>query len=413
MGDRARVPNVVTVTTTAAPATPTLRLHGLDALRAGALGLGIVLHTLIPFAPGAEAGWMLADAQSSEAVIPVMVWIHLFRMVLFMMLAGYFGRMVLHRRGAGAYLRDRAKRILLPLLTFTPLIAASLWGVITLNLSVRDLPATMTVAKAEQPLWQVLLTPAHLWFLNVLMQCVLITVILRAVLLRFVGQERLDALADRVGGLLAAPLGVLLAAVPYVLSLLVQGTVSNGIAEPATLLPTLSTVVGYLGAFLVGWCLHARRDALPTLARTWPLHLAAALVLTVCGYLVEEGSIPLVLHAAIVAVSGWTWAFGLTGLCVRFLRDENRTVRYLADSSYWVYLLHLPVLAVIQVFLADLSWPVPVKLLVTWGAGMPLLLLSYDLLVRGSGLGQWLNGHRRTPALLPAPRRPRPTRQPR
>ncbi|WP_198671605.1 acyltransferase family protein, partial [Desertihabitans aurantiacus] len=102
--------------TTHSTTSTTPRLHGLDALRAGALLLGIVLHTLMPFMPG--IGWLVVDSRTSVvAGIPVMV-IHLFRMHLFMMLAGYFGRMVLHRRGSASYLRDRTLRILLPLVAF-------------------------------------------------------------------------------------------------------------------------------------------------------------------------------------------------------------------------------------------------------------------------------------------------------
>lgn len=44
--------------------------------------------------------------------------IHLFRMMLFMLLTGYFGRMVALRRGLDDYFRDRAKRILLPVVVF-------------------------------------------------------------------------------------------------------------------------------------------------------------------------------------------------------------------------------------------------------------------------------------------------------
>src|SRR5690606_21825479 len=46
------VPSVESMTTTtAAAAPPATRLHGLDSLRATALGLGIVLHSLAPFVP--------------------------------------------------------------------------------------------------------------------------------------------------------------------------------------------------------------------------------------------------------------------------------------------------------------------------------------------------------------------------
>lgn len=372
------------------------RLHGLDALRAGALGLGIVLHSLMPFVPGSF--WVPVDSQSSDGAAVIVFVIHLFRMVLFMVLAGYFGRMVLHRRGAGAYLRDRALRVLLPVVVLWPVAVGSfLFGVTELDRVLRNAQAPELMLPPGVPPILLLLTPAHLWFLLVLTQCVIVTVAVRAIAVRVAGPDRLDGWASRLGGVLTAPLGVLFAAVPYAVALLLQGYASGGIEAPYTVLPTAPSFVGYMGAFLVGWCLHARPDALGRLARGWHVQLGVAVALTALALL--AGGAPLVVQAAVVAAAGWTWTFGLVGASTRFLRRENRGVRYLADSSYWVYLLHLPVLAAVQVFLADLSWPIPVKVVLAWLPALALLLISYDLLVRGTWLGVWLNGRRHTPLL--------------
>src|SRR5690606_33746708 len=97
------VPSVESMTTTtAAAAPPATRLHGLDSLRATALGLGIVLHSLAPFVP--DLPWLFLDSRTTPLAGVTSFWIHLFRMVLFMLLAGYFGRMVVHRRGPRSYL---------------------------------------------------------------------------------------------------------------------------------------------------------------------------------------------------------------------------------------------------------------------------------------------------------------------
>ncbi|GEK80689.1 acyltransferase family protein [Agrococcus baldri] len=374
------------------------RIHGLDSLRAVALGLGIVLHSLMPFHPGAGA-WMFSDGQSSPVAQELVNGIHLFRMVLFMALAGYFGRMVLHRRGAGSYLRDRLLRIGLPAVAFWPFAVASTGVVIGIAAALQgwEPPALAPQGEAIDPL--LLLSPGHLWFLLVLLQCVVLTLLARAVLLRALGRERGRRIAERIGAALASPAGVLLAAVPYTAGLLLQESIAGGLREPVTVLPTPSSLTAYLGAFLVGWFLHARPGSLQALARQWPWLLGAAAVLLVAASLLQGGSLPPLLHAPVLAVAGWATAYALLAVSVRFLHRESPAMRYLADASYWSYLMHLPIVLALGLALAGLDWPIAVKLLVTWAGTAVLLLVPYDLFVRSTWIGRWLNGRRRPRAL--------------
>lgn len=390
--------------TTVAAGTPTARIHGLDTLRATALGLGIVLHSLMPFLPGIP--WLFSDSRSSPLAHVGVDWIHLFRMVLFMALAGYFGRMVLHRRGAGRYVRERLLRIGLPAVAFWPISVASLGVIVGIGAAMRGLPeadaAGQAVEGVTDPL--MLFPTAHLWFLWVLIECVVITVVLRAVALRLLGRERGGRIAGRVSSLLSSPLGAVAAALPYFACLMMQGTTIGGIREPYTIMPSVTALTAYLGAFLVGWFLHAQAASLQRIATQWPAQLASAALLAVVVQVLPADETPLLLHSALMALAGWSWTFALIGLAVRFLHRESRVMRYLADASYWSYLLHLPILIAIGLALADLDWPILVKLALTWAITAVLLLGSYDLLVRSTWIGKWLNGHRRPRAL--APRRP-------
>lgn len=398
---RRRVPSVAEVTTTSCePTAPkpstTTRLHGLDALRAGALLLGIVLHGLIPFLP--SGGWLVVDRYQSEAALAGVYLIHLFRMVLFMMVAGYFGRLVLRRRGAGAYLRDRALRIGLPAVAFWPLAVGSL-ALIAIAAGSLD-TAEATQASPDLPGPLAVLMPGHLWFLVTLLQLVLVTVAGRAVLLRLLGSERCGRIADRIGSLLASPAGLGIAALPYLIGLVLQGPGGDlGIQEPPTIVPVPGASVAYLGAFLTGWFLQARADALPRLGGRWPVLLVLAAVLSALGWFGPD-LLPPLANSAVAALAGWSWTFGLLGLAVRTLQRERPVVRYLADASYWLYLLHLPLLTLIELGLRDLAWPIPVKLLIAWTGCTAVLLLSYDLLVRSTWIGRWLNGRRHPSVLL-------------
>src|SRR5690606_21192818 len=93
------------------------RLHALDLVRASALLLGIVFHAALPFIPDYEL-WLVMDSTRSWPIAWLAFWLHTFRMATFFLLAGFFGHMLLARRGIGSFIRDRAKRILSPLLIF-------------------------------------------------------------------------------------------------------------------------------------------------------------------------------------------------------------------------------------------------------------------------------------------------------
>jgi peptidoglycan/LPS O-acetylase OafA/YrhL len=91
------------------------------------------------------------------------------------------------------------------------------------------------------------------------------------------------------------------------------------------------------------------------------------------------------------------------GMFRSLLARENRTIRYLSDSSYWLYLAHLPLCIAAQAVIH--SWPLSVwikwPLLTILLTGF--LLLTYHYLVRYTPIGTLLNGPRRRPTRNDAP----------
>jgi peptidoglycan/LPS O-acetylase OafA/YrhL len=90
----------------------------------------------------------------------------------------------------------------------------------------------------------------------------------------------------------------------------------------------------------------------------------------------------------------WAWCFALFGTATRFLSGESRVIRYLSDASYWIYLVHLPLVVALQVLVSPwaLAWQVKYPLILA--IAIPILLGSYQLLVRNTWVGGWLNGRR-------------------
>ena len=89
------------------------RRTDLDALRAGAMLLGIVLHASLSFFPSL---WIVTDSRQEPGFGIVFSAIHGFRMQLFFVMSGFFSAMLLHRRGWKSLIKQRFQRVFLPLL---------------------------------------------------------------------------------------------------------------------------------------------------------------------------------------------------------------------------------------------------------------------------------------------------------
>lgn len=96
-------------------------------------------------------------------------------------------------------------------------------------------------------------------------------------------------------------------------------------------------------------------------------------------------------------VYAWLMTFGAMGLARSVLSRESKVMRYVSDSSYWLYLAHLPLIIVGQAIVR--GWPIPAfaKFLLVCTVTSALLLASYQLFVRYTAIGTLLNGPRRRP----------------
>jgi len=96
-------------------------------------------------------------------------------------------------------------------------------------------------------------------------------------------------------------------------------------------------------------------------------------------------------------VYAWLVIIAMMGLFRRFLNGGHPKWRYLSDSSYWLYLAHLPLIIALQIFLSDLDFPAIPKFLFICFAVTSFLLLIYRYFVRYTWIGAILNGRKHLP----------------
>lgn len=86
--------------------------------------------------------------------------------------------------------------------------------------------------------------------------------------------------------------------------------------------------------------------------------------------------------------------YGLFGLFLRYLNKPNSRWRYMADASYWIYIVHVPFVMLLPLLLASVPLPGIVKLALVVAAATGLTLLTYRYFVRSTFIGKQLNGRR-------------------
>ena len=90
------------------------RLHGIDALRAIAMIMGIFLHAMIAYKTNALPNWPHDSNFTSWLFDYFYLTIHTFRMPLFFLIAGFFCRFLIKKIGTKKFIVHRWKRIVIP-----------------------------------------------------------------------------------------------------------------------------------------------------------------------------------------------------------------------------------------------------------------------------------------------------------
>jgi fucose 4-O-acetylase-like acetyltransferase len=384
------------------------RLHALDNLRATMMWLGIVLHVAVIHLEGpSPLPWH--DDRSTPVADLLMAFIHAFRMPVFFILAGFFVALLVQRRGTRAMVRNRLQRLALPFAVF--------WSPIYV---VSGLLALLFLHRMERGTWgidQSLLpqgtsvpqgpSTMHLWFLWMLLWFSLLTVPAQWLL------QRLPAVLPRAlsrgfGSLGRAPWGFIVLALPLAW---VGSFYGDGLVKPSGhFLPPLTEWL-HNGLFYVfGIALHQHQKALfPLYLRRWPVYAVTGLACFMATGVLYDllarpgspaiGYLPFWIALAYNACS-WLWSFTLIGLFLAHLQRPHSWLAYLADSSYWVYLVHMPLTIGIGALLFGLPLPALAKMLINVLATTAICLVSYHLCVRFTPVSSLLNGkrHVRKPA---------------
>lgn len=382
------------------PDAPLSRYHALDSLRAAMMFLGIYLHAVSFYSP--NSGWPFRPPQTTSALDYTMALIHIFRMPVFYVMAGFFTALLWQRYGLRRAVLNRCWRIVVPFVVgMIVVFPLTMFLVSQLH---RGWPRSMDFILSGRFLAYA--HPLHLWFLEYLIVFYLLAVIAVVAIRHLVPdpvQTRLMSWFRSVVQSVWAPLPF--AALTFLALLAMRHA---WLDDPPTFLPVARLVAAYAIPFAFGWLLFAHVDLLDTLGRrAWlysVLGAAAGVAYLVMIYSYSDRGVAFFALRIVYALAMWGAILGITGLFVRYLGGHSALRRYLCDSSYFLYIAHVPVIVAFQAALKDVPVPALAKLAIALVATIVVLLPVYRYAVRPTFIGAVLNGRRYPGALAPAVR---------
>lgn len=186
----------------------------------------------------------------------------------------------------------------------------------------------------------------------------------------------------------------------------VKGAVPGfGPDTSAGLIPAPHVLLYYATFFGFGALVHGVRGSGARLGRFWYVMVPIALVTLPLGLMfgfkapnaaeiIANGIARHWLSCLLQVLYAWLMTLGLLGLYESLLTKDRPWVRYLSDSSYWLYLAHLPLIVVGQALLLRTDLPPPVEFAMLTLITTAALLVSYHFAVRFTPIGTLLNGKR-------------------
>lgn len=378
-------------------------MHGLDVLRGVAMTLGIFLHGTIAYKSGYHYGeWTFDPAYKSFFFDWLYLWINSFRMQLFFLLAGFFAHLLIHKIGLPAFFKNRFKRIAVPLFL-------CYFTILPLTL----LPYQYVLFETNGDPWPQLADFfvnffmlrdtsgfMHLWFLQHLVVFYCLAITYQYLRDRATGMQKVQPNLYKTRlERLTAP-GVLLTTVVIV------GIISQMFSTP---LPNIWTgfiippaqFLYYAAFFIFGWILEPRRKLFFSFKKLYPQCLIGGTILSFLTlYLVQSYvflpsfSASHALLKGLYALQTVLLTFGFIGFFTHKFNAPNTFWRYIADSAYWVYLIHLPIVLGTQLLLTHSDVPGILRFPIVLAVAIVISFGTYHLCVRYTWIGYLLNGRR-------------------
>jgi hypothetical protein len=409
----------------------------MDSLRAAAMFLGLVLHAAVLFSQWTIDPGRMHD-EPSMFLHYVMELIHVFRMELFFLVAGFFSVLLIQKRGLNYYIKNRATRILIPFIICIALLQP--WAAAHFFLDITGSNGsllTQYITYLTDPSY-ILVEPSpvgnwfwHFWFIHLLIYFIASFSICSFLISKFnIKLKSPTLLMNAIGG----RFGV------FILTLLTYPILI--FSPPWADVPRIGTsidVLLYYGLFFCfGALFFSHQKLLNQVQANVKYHIVPfVLALLILIPLIDKlrittqpeillqdwaffvtqeglsgllGNFPFLqnpfnfssvnapaewhLMCLLRAYTTWCAVLFLIQLFKRFCSKQTALGRYFADSSYFVYLLHFPLQMSLSYYLRDHIDSAILAFSVSLIGTLFFCLVLYHLICRGTPIGTLLSGRK-------------------
>jgi glucan biosynthesis protein C len=352
---------------------PTSRIYFLDNLKVLLAVLVVLHHAAQPYGPGGS-WWIASDSISIIDYIVLGIFMAVnasFFMGLFFMISAYFVPSSLERKGAAKFMKDRLVKLGVPILIFM--------------IGVFPVMGYLLEGKPS-------ITFGHLWFLDLLL-------IFSAVYVAYWLVKKPSSNVKRAfpGTAAIVAFAVAMALITFVVSIWSPENhwVPLGLFEPFHLTQYAMLFAAGIIAYREGWI-----GAIPkSTAKLWSrVTILMVILLLVIGSVTNSKEFSGGLTLASLLGSFWE-AFMCVSMCIALLslfknrfNSQGPIAKALANNSFTVYLIHIPIIVLLQYMLIGVAIDPLIKFAIVGAIGVLLVFAISHYVIRRLPYAKYILG---------------------
>jgi hypothetical protein len=336
----------------------TERRHDIDWLRVIAIGLLLIYHIAIVFQPWALFIGFIKSDEPLEALWKPMTMLNVWRIPFLFFVSGMGLYFAMRKRNWKQLLLERTKRILLPF-------AFCIVAITPLHMFIFQKYYHMSLGYYPHQ--------GHLWFLG----NIFVYVLLLLPAFYYLRKHENGKIKSVLSAFMSHPGGPLLISLFFVVEVLV--------VKPQLFALYAQTWHGFFNgllAFFFGFLLVYSGNTFWQTVLKWRwLYVGLAAVLYGVRYVIFATEAP----GYLMAIESNFWIFGVFGFGYAYLNKPSKTLSYLSQAAYPVYIIHMFVLYAGALFILPLEMPILLKFIgIVAFTGLTCYLM-YEFIIRRIG----------------------------